>query len=109
MLKTIEVTITAVPPSPSKVEVQALVRAGGATLLSREPDPEAIPPSEQGVPHHAPAASPLAATSHLILYEEGARKGPGCRYNMAHLKTLPVAWLLAALASQQLVDPPTPT
>jgi len=99
--------VFSLPPSPSKVEVQALARAGGATLLTREPDPEAIPAAEAGVPHHALAASLLAATSHLILYEEGARKGPGCRYNMAHLKTLPVSWLLDTLASQQLAFPPT--
>jgi hypothetical protein len=71
----------------------------------REPDPESIPEAELGVPHWAGPAHPLAATSHVIIYQRGGRKEPGVKYNMAHLKVLPLDWLLATAESQELADP----
>jgi hypothetical protein len=73
--------------------------------LFREPDSEYIPEAERTVAHHAGAASPLAATSHVILYQAGGRREPLLKYNMAHIKTLPTVWLVQSIIEHELLDP----
>ena len=92
--------------------------------MTREPDPEAIPPDEQTVFYHAEANSSLVKTSHIIIYQVtihdfipwiedlmrqfqagGGRKEPMIKYKMPHLKTLPVSWLLECFNTFSLVEP----
>jgi hypothetical protein len=74
-------------------------------IFCREPDSEYIPEAEQTVPHHALPSSPLASTSHIILYEAGGRREPLLKYNMAHLKSLPTVWLVQSIVEHELLDP----
>eukprot|EP00092_Neocalanus_flemingeri_P025647 GFUD01027805.1.p1 GENE.GFUD01027805.1~~GFUD01027805.1.p1 ORF type:complete len:593 (+),score=269.16 GFUD01027805.1:403-2181(+) len=91
-------------PSLTRVEVLQIVKMAGGKLITREPDPEFIPPREATVPHHAASSSSLASTSHVILYMAGGRKEPQLKYNMKHVKTLPVSWLLACVTSGRVVE-----
>jgi len=93
------------PPCLTKAEVQNIVKMGGGKLLSREPDPEFIPSQEDTVPYHAPTSSSIASTSHVILYMLGGKREPMIKYNMKHVKTLPVSWLLSCITSGSVVDP----
>ena len=88
----------------SREDLSSLVRLCGGKLVGREPDPEWIPADEVSVPHHAPSQSSLAGTSHIILYREGEGE-PQLKYNMKHVKTLPVGWLLNCARTTTLVDP----
>ena len=97
---------TNLPPSPglSREDLTSLVKLCGGKLVTREPDPEWIPAEEVSVPHHAPSQSSMAGTSHIILYREGEGE-PQLKYNMKHVKTLPVSWLLHCVRTTSLVDP----
>ena len=94
------------PPSPglSREDLSSLVKLCGGKLVTREPDPEWIPAEEVSVPHHAPSQSSMAGTSHIILYREGEGE-PQLKYNMKHVKTLSVSWLLHCVRTTSLVDP----
>jgi len=93
------------PPCFSKVELQNLVKIAGGKIIAREPDPEFIPSQEDTVPHHALTSSSMASTSHVILYMRGGKREPMIKYNMKHVKTLPVSWLLSCITSGCVVDP----
>jgi len=93
------------PPGPSRPDLEGLVLAGEGKLLHREPDPESLVPSEQTLPHHAPPPSPLHRTSHVVIYREGAGAEPKIKYNMAHLKTLPLSWLIDCVDHFRLLPP----
>ena len=84
--------------------MSSLVRLCGGKLVSREPDPEGIPAEEVSVPHHAPSQSSLTGTSHIILYREGEGE-PQLKYNMKHIKTLPVSWIVNCINSGAIVEP----
>ena len=92
-------------PYLDRRDMGTVLRKGGAVVLKREPDPEAIPRSEQRRPYHSKADGPLAKCSHLIVYQEGLKCEPQIKYNMAHVKTLPAAWLFECLHNFKLVDP----
>ncbi|KAJ8881123.1 hypothetical protein PR048_017596 [Dryococelus australis] len=89
----------------SKVELVTLIGSGDGVLLGREPDPEAIPPSQCMVPYHIVPGSPLANCSHYLVYQPGGRGEPRLKYNMAHIKSLPITWLLACVQTFSLVQP----
>ena len=91
-------------PALGREELAILVRLCGGRLVGREPDPEGIPDDEVSVHHHALPDSPLAGTSHVILYQEG-EGGPQIKYNMKHIKTLPVSWLVNCVRRTSLIDP----
>ena len=91
-------------PGLSREDLSSLVRLCGGKLVSREPDPEWIPAEEVSVPHHAPSQSSMAGTSHVILYRQGEGE-PELKYNMKHVKTLPLSWLLNCVRTTSLVDP----
>jgi hypothetical protein len=74
-------------------------------VCGREPDSEWIPEAERTVPHHADPNSPLAATSHVLLYQAGGRREPLLKYNMAHIKSLATVWLVQSVIEHQLLDP----
>ncbi len=94
----------------SKPELARAIRAGGGVVLTREPDPEAVPEDERRHPYHASlsAGHPLAKCSHYIVYQDGGPKGfkePELKYNMEHVKSLPVSWLLACFREFKLLAP----
>ena len=91
--------------SPSRRELEVLVKAGGGKLLLREPNAETIPPSERTVPFHATLHSPLAHCSHYIIYQEGSESEPKLKYDMAHIKSLPLTWLIDCIDHFQLLPP----
>ena len=86
-------------------EVLSLIRLSGGKIITREPDPEWIPEHEVSIPHHAGPDSALAATSHVLLYQDGGKTEPLLKYNMKHIKTLPLSWMLSSLKSCNLLDP----
>ncbi|XP_063221467.1 BRCA1-associated RING domain protein 1-like isoform X2 [Bacillus rossius redtenbacheri] len=88
-----------------RAELAALVVAGGGVVLGREPDPEGISLSQRTVPYHATPGSPLACCAHYLLYQPGGSGEPRLKYNMAHVKSLPVGWLLASVQCFSLVPP----
>jgi len=93
------------PPCLTKVELMNIVKMAGGKIIAREPDPEFIPSQEDTVPHHALTSSSMAATSHVILYMRGGKREPMIKYNMKHVKTLPVSWLISCITSGCVVDP----
>uniref|UniRef100_A0A6A7G1V7 BRCA1-associated RING domain protein 1-like n=3 Tax=Hirondellea gigas TaxID=1518452 RepID=A0A6A7G1V7_9CRUS len=90
---------------PSKRDLEGLIKAGGGKLLLREPNPESIPKGEQTVPFHVSSSSPLARCSHYIIYQEGGDSIPKMKYDMAHIKTLPLTWLIDCIDHFQLLPP----
>ena len=93
-------------PYPNRTELTAILRRGGAVVLKREPDPEAIPQDERGRrPYHSDPEGPLSKCSHFIVYQEGSKKEPAIKYKMDHVKSLPAAWLFECIHNFKLVDP----
>ncbi|XP_026286770.1 BRCA1-associated RING domain protein 1-like [Frankliniella occidentalis] len=88
----------------TRSDIMTLVKSGGGIVLTRQPDPEAIPAKEQTVPYHAPRDGPLTATSHIILYSPGKGE-PDMKYNMKHCKTLPMEWFIHSVVNWCLLDP----
>ena len=86
-------------------QILSLIRLCGGKVVTREPDPEWIPEHEVSIPHHAAPDSSLAETSHILLYQEGGKSEPLLKYNMKHIKTLPLSWLLKSLKSCNLSEP----
>lgn len=83
-----------------------LIKAGGGTVLKREPKPEDIKNKEQFVNFHIAnePTHPLYKCTHYIIYIS-ERDGPHIKYNMPHIKTLPIAWLIESIEQFTLVDP----
>jgi hypothetical protein len=94
-------------PFTDKADLAEILKAGGAVILSREPNPECIPESERKVPYHAGRASPLARCSHLIIYQDGStkEKEPLLKYDMEHIKSLPISWIFKCINSFSIVHP----
>ena len=90
--------------SPNRADLTLWIKNGCGTILTRMPNPEAISPSKS-VPYHANPSGKLSHCSHFVLYDPGAKTQPSILYNMNHLKTLPVLWLVACLENFALVDP----
>lgn len=88
----------------NRANIIALIKTGGGIALTRQPDPEAIPDSENTVPYHAAREGSLVLTSHFILYSPGKGE-PEMKYNMKHCKTLPVEWFINCVVNWQLLDP----
>lgn len=63
-----------------------------------------IPDSEKKIPYHARRDGPLAKCSHVILYQAGGKQ-PMLKYNMNHLKSLPIDWIFRCIHSFAIVDP----
>ncbi|XP_071550179.1 BRCA1-associated RING domain protein 1-like isoform X2 [Panulirus ornatus] len=91
-------------PYPNKRDIEALIKAGGGTVLAREPNPESISEKERTVPFHSSPEGVLACCSHFIIYQEGISE-PQLKYDMAHIKSLPLNWLLSCVDHYQLVPP----
>ncbi|XP_045108067.1 BRCA1-associated RING domain protein 1-like [Portunus trituberculatus] len=92
------------PGSNGKKEVEGLVRAGGGSVLAREPNAEAILDEERKVPFHASPDGPLGNCSHYIIYSDGPSE-PQLKYDMNHFKSLPLSWLHSCVDSFSLPPP----
>lgn len=90
----------------TKDALVALVREGDGTVLKREPDPEDINAEEQLIPFHVANEPnhPLYKCTHFVIYAPG-RDEPRVKYNMLHIKTLPLMWLFECVEKFALVDP----
>lgn len=90
--------------TPTKADITQWIKHGGGSVLTRSPNPENIIPGEK-IPYHASATGPLAKCSHFIIYDSQAKAQPSLKYNMAHVKTLSVDWLVACIEHFSLIDP----
>ncbi|GLG95633.1 Tonsoku-like protein [Gryllus bimaculatus] len=86
----------------TKAHLSSLVLSGDGLVLTREPNPEAIPAHERTIPYHAKGS--LSKCSHYIIYQHG-RHEPQLKYNMTHVKSLPVTWLLDCIETFTLIEP----
>lgn len=88
----------------SKKNLRELCLAGGGCVLSREPNPEGI--GDQRIPFHVAYDEdhPLHKCSHYIIYSPG-KDEPRIKYNMPHIKTLPLVWFIECIEKFKLVDP----
>lgn len=86
----------------SKPDLARVLRAGGASLLTREPDPARIGEDDVRVPYHADSGGPLARCSHFLLYREEPLRG----YSMPHVRSLPATWVVDCIREFRLVPPP---
>ena len=82
-----------------------MVLAGQGEILKREPDPEATKDCKLTPFHvaHKPD-HPLHRCSHYIIYMPG-KDEPRMKYNMPHMKTLPLAWFFECIEKFDLIDP----
>lgn len=88
----------------SKKNLVQLCKEGGGCSLTREPNPEGI--SDQRIPFHVVdnVNHPLHNCSHYIIYSPG-KDEPRVKYNMPHIKTLPLVWFIECIEKFALVDP----
>ncbi|XP_076378356.1 BRCA1-associated RING domain protein 1 [Megalopta genalis] len=89
-----------------KNALEKLVKCGGGTILTRQPDPEYLEKEEGIIPFHIaynPSHS-LYKCTHYVIYAPG-RDEPRVKYNMSHLKSLPLVWLTECIDKFTLVDP----
>ncbi|XP_018358042.1 PREDICTED: BRCA1-associated RING domain protein 1-like [Trachymyrmex cornetzi] len=85
-----------------------LVKEGEGTVLTREPDPEDLKDISQVIPFHTAnnSSHPLHKCTHYIIYVPGRKTGdPLIKYNMPHIKSLPLVWLIECIEKFTLVDP----
>lgn len=82
-------------------DIKKLVIASGAKLLNREPNPEHAPTNY--CVYHCPPGHSLENTSTLILYDK--ERQPNLKYNMKHIKTLPVDWFLDCILTFTIKEP----
>ncbi|XP_012348288.1 LOW QUALITY PROTEIN: BRCA1-associated RING domain protein 1-like [Apis florea] len=83
-----------------------LVQEGKGIILKREPNPEDIKTKEKFVPFHIanePSHSLHECTHYIIYIPE--KDEPRIKYNMPHIKTLPLIWLIECIEKFTLIDP----
>ncbi|XP_011879954.1 PREDICTED: BRCA1-associated RING domain protein 1-like isoform X2 [Vollenhovia emeryi] len=90
----------------TKEDLVRLVKEGEGTVLTRKPNPEDLEDMSQLVPFHAAndLCHPLHKCTHYIIYVPGKGEPP-IKYNMPHIKTLPLIWLIECIEKFTLVDP----
>lgn len=99
-----------------KEQLADLITGSGGTVTNREPNPNAIDINPDCLPFHAnntgrgdpTIPNPFALTSHIILFNDREGKGmppASKRYQMEHIKTLKVAWIIESLREFTLKDP----
>ncbi|XP_050471073.1 BRCA1-associated RING domain protein 1-like [Bombus huntii] len=90
----------------TKEALIALVQEGGGTVLKREPNPENIKDQGLFIPFHIanePTHSLYKCTHYIIYVPE--KDEPRIKYNMPHIKTLPLIWLIECIEKFTLIDP----
>ncbi|KAI4484882.1 hypothetical protein M0802_012991 [Mischocyttarus mexicanus] len=90
----------------TKKELTKLINAGGGTILSREPNPEDIKNKEQYISFHTACnpRHPLYKCTHYIIYAPGNDE-PRIKYNMSHIRSLPLIWLIECIEKFTLLNP----
>ncbi|XP_043493997.1 BRCA1-associated RING domain protein 1-like isoform X2 [Polistes fuscatus] len=90
----------------TKKEITELINAGDGTVLIREPNPEDIKDKEQCIPFHIACnpRHPLFKCTHYIIYAPGNDE-PRIKYNMSHIKSLPLIWLIECIEKFTLLNP----
>lgn len=74
--------------------------------MKREPNPENIKDQGLFIPFHianVPTHSLYKCTHYIIYVPE--RDEPRIKYNMPHIKTLPLIWLIECIEKFTLIDP----
>ncbi|XP_046741311.1 BRCA1-associated RING domain protein 1-like isoform X2 [Diprion similis] len=89
----------------TKLTLSKLITEGEGKVLHREPDPESIRTNEE-IPFHVArdVSHPLHSCSHYIIYVPGMDE-PQIQYNMPHIKSLPLIWLIESIEQFKLLDP----
>ncbi|XP_014470814.1 PREDICTED: BRCA1-associated RING domain protein 1-like isoform X2 [Dinoponera quadriceps] len=90
----------------NKDDLTKLVKEGEGTVLAREPHPEDLKDGTRAIPFHTAndASHPLHECTHYIIYMPG-KSEPRVKYNMQHIKTLPLMWLIECIENFTLIDP----
>ncbi|XP_047352239.1 BRCA1-associated RING domain protein 1-like [Vespa velutina] len=90
----------------TKEELTKLINAGDGTVLNREPNPEDIKDKEQYIPFHTARNPhhPLYKCTHYIIYAPG-KDEPRIKYNMCHIRSLPLIWLIECIEKFTLLNP----
>ncbi|XP_018310838.1 BRCA1-associated RING domain protein 1 isoform X2 [Mycetomoellerius zeteki] len=92
----------------TKNDLISLVKVGEGTVLTREPNPEDLKNVSQVIPFHTAndPSHPLHKCTHYIIYVPGKKIGePLIKYNMPHIKSLPLVWLIECIEKFTLVNP----
>lgn len=84
-----------------EANIKTLVTLSGAKLLVREPNPEHS--QTNNFMFHCKPGHLMECTSTLILYEAGNRE-PTLKYNMKHIKSVPVQWFLDCIQTFSIRD-----
>lgn len=85
----------------NKTVLTKLITDAGGKVLRRLPNPESIPDNEKLVPYHGKKGGKLDLCSHYIIFKDVYEP----KYNMKHLKALPIAWLLECIEKYELCEP----
>ncbi|XP_076764963.1 BRCA1-associated RING domain protein 1-like [Xylocopa sonorina] len=90
----------------TKEALVALVQAADGSVLTREPNPEDVRSREPCIHFHIAKEPnhPLYRCTHYNIYVP-ERNEPRIKYNMPHIKTLPLIWLVECVEKFTLVDP----
>lgn len=86
----------------SKQNLQELITLSGAQFLKREPDPDGSCLEDTVMVHIRNPKSPLFYTTHIVLYSDDTNQP--LKYNMKHVKSLPVSWFLKCLQTFSIHD-----
>ncbi|EZA58385.1 BRCA1-associated RING domain protein 1 isoform X2 [Ooceraea biroi] len=83
-----------------------LVKEGEGTVLMREPNPEDLNDMSQLIPFHIAndSSHPLHKCTHYVIYMPGKGE-PLIKYNMPHIKSLPLVWLIECIEKFTLINP----
>ncbi|XP_076652031.1 BRCA1-associated RING domain protein 1 isoform X2 [Halictus rubicundus] len=86
--------------------LERLVENGKGTILKRQPDPEEVKTKGIIIPFHIAnnSSHPLYKCTHYIIYVPG-KDEPRVKYNMSHIKSLPLLWLIECIEKFTLVNP----
>ncbi|XP_011169381.1 BRCA1-associated RING domain protein 1 isoform X2 [Solenopsis invicta] len=90
----------------TKDDLVRLVKDGEGTVLTREPNPEDLKDISQVIPFHIAndQSHPLYKCTHYVIYVPGKNE-PLIKYNMPHIKSLPLIWLIECIEKFTLVSP----
>jgi hypothetical protein len=92
--------------SISKKELVKLIISAEGAVINREPNPDSVDPLESPIRFHAKENNhKLVLTSHVILYGNKDVPPEDKKYNMEHIKTLKVNWLIESIGNFSLLNP----
>ncbi|ODN04151.1 BRCA1-associated RING domain protein 1, partial [Orchesella cincta] len=91
----------------TKKSIGYLAILSGAKITNREPNPETIDPLDFPSRFHTleDSSHKFTLTSHVILFADDEQPPEIKRFNMEHVKTMNLNWLVDCLGHFQLVDP----